>query len=266
VPHAYLPSPSTGVLHLGPFPLRAYAACILLGVVVAVLIGERRWKDRGGEPGTVMDVAATAVPLGLVGARLYHVITSPDEYLHHPVHALYVWRGGLGIWGGVLGGALGAWWVLRRRGIPFGDFADALAPALPVAQAIGRFGNWFNQELFGRATTLPWALKIDAEHSPTGLPGTYHPTFLYEALWDLGVAGLVIWADRRWKLDRGRALALYVAAYSVGRAWVEALRVDEAHHFFGLRLNDYVAALTFLGGCTYLYLKRRKPADVGSEA
>ena len=131
--HASLPSPSSGVLHLGPLPLRAYAACILLGIVAAVVIGDRRWVARGGQKGEVSDVAATAVPFGLVGARLYHVITTPDEYLKHPVEALYVWHGGLGIWGGIAGGALGAWFALRRRGIPFLDFADALAPALPVA-------------------------------------------------------------------------------------------------------------------------------------
>jgi prolipoprotein diacylglyceryl transferase len=263
---AFLPSPSTGVLHLGPVPLRAYAACILLGVLAAVWIGNRRWVARGGEPGEVADVAAFAVPGGLVGARLYHVITSPDQYLKHPVEALYVWRGGLGIWGGVLGGALTAWFVLRRRGIAFGDFADALAPALPVAQAIGRFGNYFNQELYGRATRVPWALKIDAEHSTTGVAGTFHPTFLYEALWNLGVAGLVVWADRRFRLNRGRALALYVAAYSVGRAWVEWLRVDTAHEFLGLRLNDYVAAFTFVAAVTYLVVRRDKGADVPSGA
>jgi prolipoprotein diacylglyceryl transferase len=265
--HASLPSPSSGVLHLGPFPLRAYAACILLGVVAAVLIGERRWVARGGEKGQVSDVAAVAVPAGLVGARLYHVVTTPAEYLKHPVDALYVWHGGLGIWGGIAGGALGAWWALRRRGIPFADFCDALAPALPVAQAVGRWGNWFNQELFGRATSLPWGLRIDAEHSPTGLPGTYHPTFLYECLWDLGVAALVVWADRRWRLDRGRAFALYVGAYCLGRAWIEYLRVDVAHRFFGLRLNDYVSGLLLLGAVAFL-VRRRRPAaaDVRSEA
>ncbi len=265
MPLAYLPSPSSGVVHIGPFPLRAYAACILLGVAVAVLIGERRWVARGGEPGTVTDVAAIAVPAGLIGARLYHVITSPDQYVHHPLEALYVWRGGLGIWGGVLGGALGAWWALRRRQIPFGDFADALAPALPVAQAIGRFGNWFNQELYGRATTLPWGLKIDAEHSPDGVAGTYHPTFLYEALWNLGVAAVVVWADRRYRLRRGRAFALYVALYCVGRFWIEALRIDTAHRFFGLRLNDYVAVAVFVAAVTYFVARRDKPADVPSE-
>ena len=266
MPLASIPSPSSGVLHLGPVPLRAYAACILLGVLVAVFVGDRRWVERGGEKGAVADVAATGVPAGLVGARLYHVITTPDEYLKHPVEALYIWHGGLGIWGGIAGGAFGAWFALRRRGIPFGDFCDAMAPALPIAQAIGRFGNWFNQELYGKATDLPWGLKIDAEHSPTGLPGTYHPTFLYEALWDLGVALLVIWADRRWHLTKGRAFALYVAAYCAGRAWIEYLRIDEAHTFFGLRLNDYVSGVLFVAAVTYLWVRRDKKADVPSKA
>jgi prolipoprotein diacylglyceryl transferase len=263
--HASIPSPSSGVLHLGPLPLRAYAACILVGIIAAVVIGDRRWVARGGEQGAVADVAATAVPFGLVGARLYHVITTPDQYLKHPVDALYIWHGGLGIWGGIAGGALGAWLALRRRGIPFLDFADALAPALPVAQAIGRFGNWFNQELFGKPTDLPWGLEIDAEHSPTGLEGTYHPTFLYECLWDLGVALLVVWADKRWKLDRGRAFALYVAAYCTGRAWIEYLRVDEAKHFFGLRLNDYVSGVLLAAAVAYLVTRRRKAADTPSD-
>jgi prolipoprotein diacylglyceryl transferase len=265
VPLASIPSPSSGVLHLGPVPLRAYAACILLGVLVAVYIGDRRWRQRGGERGTVADVAATAVPAGLVGARLYHVITSPHQYLKHPVDALYIWHGGLGIWGGIAGGALGAWFVLKRRGIPFADFCDAMAPALPVAQAIGRIGNWFNQELYGKATNLPWGLKIDAEHTTTGVPGTYHPTFLYELIWDLGVAVVVVLADRRWHLTKGRAFALYVAAYCTGRAWIEYLRIDEANHFLGLRLNDYVSGVLFVAAVTYLWVRRPKAADVPSE-
>jgi prolipoprotein diacylglyceryl transferase len=265
VPLASIPSPSSGVLHLGPVPLRAYAACILVGVIAAVLIGDRRWVSRGGEKGVVADVAATAVPAGLVGARIYHVITTPDEYLKHPLDALYIWHGGLGIWGGIAGGALGAWFALRRRGVPFADFCDAMAPALPVAQAIGRLGNWFNQELYGKATDLPWGLRIDAEHSPDGVPGTFHPTFLYEGLWDLGVALLVVWADRRWQLTKGRAFALYVAAYCVGRAWIEYLRIDEAKHFLGLRLNDYVSGVLLVAAVTYLVARRPKQADVPSE-
>ena len=259
---ASIPSPSTGVLHLGPVPLRAYAGCILLGVVVAVLITERRWVARGGAKGLVADIASIGVPAGLVGGRIYHVITSPDAYFGkggHPVAALYVWRGGLGIWGGVLGGVLVSALVLRRRGVSALAFADVAAPGIAVAQAIGRFGNYFNQELFGRPTNLPWGLRIDAEHRPVGYEqdATFQPTFLYEALWDVGVAALVVWAARRWRLLPGKAFALYVAAYTVGRAWIEALRIDDAHEFLGLRLNDYVSAVVFLAALTYLLAGRR---------
>jgi prolipoprotein diacylglyceryl transferase len=275
--HAYIPSPSRGVVHLGPLPLRAYAACILLGAVVAVWLGDKRWVARGGKKGFVAEVATTAVPAGLVGARLYHVLTSDQShYLSHPIDALKIWQGGLGIWGGIAGGALGAWWVLRKHGVPFLAFADALAPCLPVAQAIGRFGNYFNQELFGRPTTLPWGLKIDVAHRPAGYSSfaTFHPTFAYEALWDLGVAGLVLWADRRWQLGRGRAFALYVAAYCVGRGWIEALRIDDAHKLLGIRLNDFTAGLLFLAAVTYLWVRRgsgreeivQPPTDVPSNA
>jgi prolipoprotein diacylglyceryl transferase len=275
--HAYIPSPSRGVVHLGPLPLRAYAACILLGAVVAVWLGDKRWVARGGKKGFVAEVATTAVPAGLVGARLYHVLTSDQShYLSHPIDALKIWQGGLGIWGGIAGGALGAWWVLRKHRVPFLAFADALAPCLPVAQAIGRFGNYFNQELFGRPTTLPWGLKIDAAHRPAGYSSfaTFQPTFAYEALWDLGVAGLVLWADRRWQLGRGRAFALYVAAYCVGRGWIEALRIDDAHKLLGIRLNDFTAGLLFIAAVTYLWVRRgsgreeivQPPTDVPSNA
>ena len=279
---AYLPSPSRGVLHLGPLPLRAYALFILLGVLAAVVIGERRWRARGGVAGTVADVATIAVPVGLVGGRLYHVITTPELYFgrgRHPVEALYVWRGGLGIWGAIALGGIGAWYACNRRGISIAAFGDAVAPGIAVAQAIGRLGNWFNQELYGRPTTLPWALRIDAEHRPPDTPnvGLYHPTFLNELLWNLGVAALVVWAERRFRLRRGRAFALYVAAYTVGRFWIEALRVDAAHHIFGLRLNDWVSILVFLGAVAFMVLRRgdcghgpaqdglAPPADTGDE-
>jgi prolipoprotein diacylglyceryl transferase len=276
---AYIPSPSQGVWHLGPFPIRAYAFCIILGVVAAVVIGERRWVARGGTKGAVADVAGVAVPFGLVGGRIYHVITSPSAYLHHPIDALYIWRGGLGIPGGILGGVLAGIVVCRRRGIRPGALADAIATGVPVAQAIGRFGNYFNQELFGRPTHLPWGLEIDPDN-PSAVPGAqaYHPTFLYEAIWNLGVAGVVLWADRRWRLGHGRAFALYLALYAVGRSWIEALRIDDASRFFGLRLNDYVAAIVFVGAVTYLIRKRGsgredvvqdaagEPADVPSQA
>jgi prolipoprotein diacylglyceryl transferase len=276
---AYLPSPSQGVWHLGPLPLRGYALCIILGVLAAVVIGERRWVARGGTKGAVADVAGIAVPFGLLGARIYHVITTPAQYLDHPIEALYVWKGGLGIPGGILGGVLAGIVVCRRRGLSAGALADSIAPAVPVAQAIGRVGNWFNQELFGRPTTLPWGLEIDPD-KPDAVPGAeaYHPTFLYEALWNLGVAGVVLWADRRWRLGHGRAFALYLALYAVGRTWIEALRIDDASTFFGLRLNDYVAVLVFLGATAYLVLRRGQgredvvekaaapEADVASEA
>ncbi len=261
MPLASIPSPSSGVVYLGPLPLRAYAFFILLGVVVAVWLGNRRWVSRGGESGLIADMAATAVPAGLVGARIYHVVTSPDKYLDDPVSALYVWQGGLGIWGGILGGCLGAWLMLRRRGISFLAVADTVAPFLPVAQGIGRLGNYFNQELYGRATNLPWGLEIDSEHAPDGVAGTYHPTFLYEMLWNFGVAGLVLWADNRWKLGKGRALALYVAAYCVGRGWIEGLRIDEAEQFFGLRLNEYVSGVLFVLAVTFLVVRRGSGPD-----
>ena len=271
---AYIPSPSRGVVHLGPVPLRAYAMCILLGVFAAVIIGERRWRARGGAPGTIADVATLAVPFGLVGGRLYHVITDPELYFgkgRHPIQALYIWNGGLGIWGAIALGGVGAWIACNRRGISIAALADAVAPGIAVAQAIGRLGNWFNQELYGRPTTLPWALRIDPAHRPAATPNValYHPTFLYELLWDLGVAALVVWAGRRFRLDGGRTFALYVAAYTVGRAWIEALRVDTAHHFFGVRLNDWVSLIVFLGAVTFLVRRRHaspEPALAGASA
>lgn len=264
MPLAFIPSPSSGVLQLGPLPLRAYAFFILFGAITAVYLGERRWAARGGQKGVITDMAATAVPAGVVGARIYHVITSPEQYLKDPIEALYIWHGGLGIWGGIAGGALGAWLVLRRKGISFFAVADTVAPFLPVAQAIGRLGNYFNQELFGKPTDLPWALEIDLENRPAGFESslTYHPTFLYEMLWNLGVAGLVLWADNKWQLGKGRALALYVAAYCVGRGWIEALRIDEANRFFGIRLNVFVSVVLFVAAVTYLWVRRGSGPDV----
>ncbi|MEU7407448.1 prolipoprotein diacylglyceryl transferase [Streptomyces sp. NPDC044948] len=260
---AYLPSPPTGVLHLGPVPLRAYAFCIILGVFVAVWLGNRRWVARGGDRGVIADITIWAVPFGLVGGRLYHVLTSPDAYFGNhgePIRALYVWEGGLGIWGAIALGGVGAWIGCRRRRIPLPAFADAIAPGIAVAQAIGRWGNWFNQELYGRPTTLPWGLEIDRAHRPFGMLdiATYHPTFLYESLWDIGVAALVLWAARRFTLGHGRAFALYAAAYTAGRFWTEYLRIDEAHTFFGLRLNDWTSVVVFLGAIAYLVVSARR--------
>jgi prolipoprotein diacylglyceryl transferase len=260
-PLAYIPSPSQGVVHLGPLPLRGYALMIILGVIAAVWLGERRWTARGGAAGTVVDVAVWAVPFGLVGGRLYHVITDYQLYFGknwHPVGALEVWNGGLGIWGAIAAGTLGGYIACRRRGVSLLAFADAAAPGIVLAQALGRWGNWFNQELYGRPTTLPWAVKIDPAHRPPKTPdiGTYHPTFLYESLWCVGVALLVIWAEKRFRLAYGRTFALYVAAYTVGRAWIEWLRVDSAHHILGLRLNDWTSLIVFVGAVAYLYVYR----------
>ncbi|MER6782529.1 MULTISPECIES: prolipoprotein diacylglyceryl transferase [unclassified Streptomyces] len=255
---AYIPSPSTGVIHLGPIPLRGYAFCIIIGVFVAVWLGNKRWIARGGKPGTVADIAVWAVPFGLVGGRLYHVITDYQLYFgegRNWVDAFKIWEGGLGIWGAIALGAVGAWIGCRLRGIPLPAWADALAPGIALAQACGRWGNWFNQELYGRATDLPWAVEIS--DGPNRIAGTYHPTFLYESLWCLGVAALVIWADRRFKLGHGRAFALYVAAYCVGRGWIEYMRVDEAHHILGVRLNVWTSILVFILAVVYLVLSAK---------
>jgi prolipoprotein diacylglyceryl transferase len=260
---AAIPSPAQGVWHLGPVPVRAYALCILAGIVIAVMIAERRVVARGGPAGAVLDVSAWAVPFGIVGARLYHVITSPQAYFGaggSPVDALKIWQGGLGIWGAIAAGAHGAWIGCRRVGLPFSVFADAAAPGVAVAQAAGRLGNWFNNEIYGRRTDLPWGLQVhewdsaagravrDASGSPVLLPGTYHPTFLYEALWCLLVALVVVLADRRLRLDHGRAVALYVILYTVGRFYFETLRVDPANLVLGHRVNEWVAVLVCLLG------------------
>ncbi|NEC51246.1 prolipoprotein diacylglyceryl transferase [Actinospica acidiphila] len=257
---AYIPSPSSGVLYLGPVPLRGYAFCIIIGVFVAVWLGNKRWIARGGRAGTVADIAVWAVPFGLVGGRLYHVVTDYQLYFSEGrdwVDAFKIWEGGLGIWGAIALGALGAWIGCRRRGIPLPAYADAIAPGIAIAQAIGRWGNWFNQELYGRATDLPWAVEITSS-ADGRMPGTYHPTFLYESLWCVGVALLVIWADRRFTLGHGRAFALYVAGYCAGRFWIEYMRVDEAHHILGLRLNNWTALLVFLLAVLYIVLSARK--------
>jgi prolipoprotein diacylglyceryl transferase len=260
---AFIPSPSQGVWNLGPIPVRAYALCILAGIFVAIWLGGRRWVARGGAVGTVADVAIWAVPFGIVGGRIYHVVTDNQIYFGPDgkglLAAFRIWDGGLGIWGAVLLGGVGAWIGCRRKGIPLPPFADAIAPGIAIAQAMGRFGNYFNQELFGRPTTLPWGLEIDPAHRPPGYEqfATYHPTFLYEAIWCVGVALVVIWADRRWTLGHGRAFALYVGLYSVGRALIESLRIDEAHHFFGIRLNVFTAIVVVVGALVYIVVSAR---------
>lgn len=275
---ATLPSPTVGVIELGPLTLHAYALCILAGIAAAIWIGDRRMRDRGGEPGLVLDVAMWAVPFGIVGGRLYHVITTPQPYFGdggHPVDALKIWQGGLGIWGAIALGALGAWLGLRKEGVGFLTFADAVAPGVLVAQAIGRWGNWFNNEIHGEETDLPWALEIhrwdssagravvDAAGEPVVL-GTFHPTFLYESLFLLALAILLLVVDRRRRLAPGQVLGLYVAGYPVGRIIIEMMRTDAANTILGLRVNIWTSIAVFvLGVVIYVVCGRRD--DRGSE-
>lgn len=251
---ASIPSPSQSYLELGPLTIRYYALCIIVGVVVATLIGSRRAQALGAPKNLVSDIAILAVPFGVIGGRIYHVITSPAQYFGRngdPVSALYIWEGGLGIWGAISFGALGAYIAFRylqRRGetgISFAQFADSVAPGILIAQAIGRFGNWFNQELFGRPTELPWGLEIEASNRPAGFREfeTFHPTFLYEAIWTSLIALLLIRMSSRLASHPGRVFAAYVALYSLGRLFIEQLRIDSANQFLGLRFNSWTAIL-----------------------
>jgi len=264
---ASIPSPSRGVLNLGPLPLRAYALCILAGVFAAVALAGKRWVARGGAEGTIADLAVWAVPAGLVGARLYHVITDNQLYRDDPLGAFKIWEGGLGIWGGVAAGVGAGLWVAHRRHLNLGVLLDVVAPAIPLAQAVGRWGNWFNQELFGRPTSLPWGLRIDAANRPDGYAGsaTFHPTFLYESLWCLVVVAIVLAVERRHRLRPGRLFAVYVAAYTFGRFWFESLRIDSAHRFWGLRINGWTSVVVFVAAMAVVVTGRRRSGETYDE-
>jgi prolipoprotein diacylglyceryl transferase len=269
---AYLPSPTVGVVHLGPFPLRMYAVCILAGIVLAVWLAGRRLDARGYEHGKVVDIAGWAVLFGILGGRIYHVVTTPDPYWGEggqPLDALKIWNGGLGIWGAISLGALGAWIGCRRHDVSFLDFADAAVPGIAFAQAIGRWGNWFNNELHGGPTTLPWGLRVyewdqgagravvDASGDPI-VAGVFHPTFLYEFLFLLALGAALLVVDRRRSLAPGQLLGLYVAGYPVGRIVIEMMRTDEAELILGQRLNVWTSLLVFLLGVwVYWYTGRR---------
>ncbi|MGH9112934.1 MAG: prolipoprotein diacylglyceryl transferase [Acidimicrobiales bacterium] len=265
-----IPSPSDNAIELGPFQLRAYGLAIALGVLAAVWIARRRWTARGGDPDDISGLALWSVLAGLIGARLYHVITDHDRFEGRWLHAFAVWEGGLGIPGGLIAGVGVGAYIAHRRGLPVAELLDVVAPALPVAQAIGRLGNWFNQELFGRPTDLPWGLEIDADHRPARYldVATFHPTFLYEALWNLALAGLLVWWERRRPGGRpGRLFALYVAGYSLGRAWVEALRIDPATRLFGVRWNIWMSVIAFVAAAGWLAFdarRRREPEPSAS--
>jgi prolipoprotein diacylglyceryl transferase len=260
-----IPSPSRNIWYLGAFPLRAYALCIIAGIIVALIIATRRWQARGGTADSMELMVVVGVPFGIVGARLYHVITDYQLYFgagRQPLNALKIWEGGLGVWGAIAFGVLGGYLVARRRRIAFPAVLDAIAPAILVAQAIGRLGNWFNQELFGRPTTLPWGLEIAPQYRPVGYGqfGTFHPTFLYEMLWNLAAAVLLVWLDRRFRLGHGKVFALYVLLYCGGRFWIEALRIDTVNEIGGFRLNNYTALIGFIVALVWLiWLIRNRP-------
>ncbi|MCL2787793.1 MAG: prolipoprotein diacylglyceryl transferase [Micrococcales bacterium] len=259
-----IPSPSRGEWHLGPLPLRAYALAVICGIVVAWQIGTRRYADKGGRADVMLDITFWAVPFGILGARLYHLITSPSAYFGRdgePWRVIALWEGGLGIWGGIGLGAVGALIGARRAGVRLAPILDSVAPALLIAQAIGRLGNWANQELFGRPTTLPWGLQVSAARAKEAgfEPGTlFHPCFAYEILWNLAAAGVLILAERRWRLCRGRLFALYGLAYTLGRVWIEMLRVDDAQVIGGLRLNVWTSLLVAAASIgALIFLARR---------
>jgi prolipoprotein diacylglyceryl transferase len=284
---AYFPSPPRGVWHIWLVPIRAYALFIVIGIVAALLIGDRRWEARGGERGVIYDIALWAVPFGLIGGRLYHLATDWRTYFGQGgaglLAALSIWDGGLGIWGAVALGGMGAWIACRRRGIPLPAFGDAIAPGIVLAQAIGRLGNYFNQELFGRETTMPWGLEIFYRRDPAGFVDVHsldgvstgqlamvvQPTFLYELLWNLLVFAVLIYLDRRFTIGHGRLFALYVAGYCIGRFCVELLRDDAATHIAGIRINSFTATFVFIGAVVYLILApkgREDPATLSGSA
>ncbi len=260
-----IPSPSTSIWYIGAFPLRAYALCIIAGIIVAMIIATRRWRARGGTADSMELMVVVGVPFGIVGARLYHVITDYQLYFgpgRQPLDALKIWQGGLGVWGAIAFGILGGYLVARRRKIAFPAVLDAIAPAILVAQAIGRLGNWFNQELFGRPTTLPWGVEIASDYRPAAYAqfATFHPTFLYEILWNLAAAVLLVWLDRRFRLGHGKVFALYVMLYCAGRFWIEALRIDTVNEIGGFRLNNYTALIGFVVALVWLiWLIRNRP-------
>jgi prolipoprotein diacylglyceryl transferase len=261
----FIPSPSSNGFHLGPFFVHAYGLAYVLAVIAAVVITVRRWEANRGSPELVYEVAMWGFPAGLIGGRLYFVATSWNEVPPHWWGPFAVWKGGLGIWGGIAAGTLVGLWRLRRRGADVPAFMDAAAPALLVAQAIGRVGNYFNQELFGGPTTLPWGLEIGPAHRPAGYAqyATFHPTFLYELIWNLLLAGTLVWLGRRRSIRAPGLFALYVAGYSFARIGEELIRVDPAHHILGLRLNLYVASILCLTDLAWFMrtqrVARKKP-------
>nr|WP_305083137.1 prolipoprotein diacylglyceryl transferase [Corynebacterium pseudogenitalium] len=269
---ANIPSPPQGVWHIGWLPVRAYALCIITGILLAMWVGTRRYRARGGDPDVIWDAAIVAIPMGIIGGRLYHVLTDHDKYFgpgKDPLQALNITAGGLGIWGAVALGAASVWLLLRWKKIAVGPVADALAPGIVLAQAVGRLGNWFNQELYGAETTVPWALdiyyRVDEQGAFAPLTGrstgeviaSVHPTFLYELVWNLLVFAFLLWADKHFRLGHGRVFWLYVAGYTMGRFAIELMRTDAATLILGLRVNTWVSGLLFVVSLGIFFLLPR---------
>jgi prolipoprotein diacylglyceryl transferase len=261
---ASIPSPSSGSLHLGPLRLNAYGMCIALGMFVAVTVSDRRWRAAGGHASDISAIATWALPAGVIGARVYHVATDWKQYRGRWLDTLQVWNGGLGIWGGIALGTLAGVWVARRRRLAPAPLLDAVAVGIPLAQAIGRWGNWFNVELFGGPSKLPWALEVPLRKRPLRFADstTFHPTFLYESIWNVLVALLVLVVQKRYghRLKTGRLFAVYVAGYTFGRFFIERMRVDEVTRLFGLRFNEWTAAILFVIAVAFL-VTGRVPKD-----
>ncbi|XAS65535.1 prolipoprotein diacylglyceryl transferase [Micrococcaceae bacterium Sec5.8] len=269
----FFPSPAVSAFQLGPLTIRFYALAILAGILVGVWLTARRLRSRGGTTAQTLDIVAWAVPFGIVGGRLYHVITDNQLYFGpgtDPWGALRIWEGGLGIWGAVALGLVGAGIGARRAGVPFAAFADAAAPGLLLAQGLGRWGNWFNNELYGEPTDLPWKLQIHKMDMATGqaltaadgtpeILGYFQPTFLYESLWCLAAASLLMFLDRRYTLGAGSVFALYIVLYTAGRFVFELMRSDPANTILGLRVNTWVSGLLFLAGLALFQRLRSRP-------
>lgn len=281
---AYIPSPTISQFSIGPVTIHIYALCILMGIVLAVWITTTRWKKLGGNFDQVLDITLVSVPAGIIGARLYHIITTPERFFGPDgdwAEMFRIWNGGLGIWGGVLFGALAAWVWCRHKHYPMALLADAIAPGLLVAQAVGRLGNWFNQELYGAPTTLPWGLKLNMEgtaigHSEQCYDGAtcpsgtlFHPTFLYEMIWNLIGAAIIVYIGSKAmkKLKAGSLFAVYIMWYTLGRTWIESLRIDYAHEFLGVRINVWVSMAVFvLGAVSFIVVQQMgKDTDLLAE-
>lgn len=281
---AYIPSPTISQFSIGPATIHIYALCILMGIVLAVWITTTRWKKLGGNFDQVLDITLVSVPAGIIGARLYHIITTPERFFGPDgdwAEMFRIWNGGLGIWGGVLFGALAAWAWCRHKHYPMALLADAIAPGLLVAQAVGRLGNWFNQELYGAPTTLPWGLKLNMEgtaigHSEQCYDGAtcpsgtlFQPTFLYEMIWNLIGAAIIVYIGSKAmkKLKAGSLFAVYIMWYTLGRTWIESLRIDYAHEFLGVRINVWVSMAVFvLGAVSFIVVQQMgKDTDLLAE-